>query len=182
MAQGPVHHHACRCCGAFAPSRRGFIQAAAAAGAVSLAPQFVFAASGNYEAMVLSCIDPRLQAPVRRYSVERGLDGKYSQFVIAGAAIGVVAPAFKEWHRTFWDNLGASVQLHNIKRVVAISHRDCGAARIAYGEKAVTGRDAETGTHRNALAEFRKQMASRHPKLQVETLLMALDGSVETFA
>ena len=70
---------------------------------------------------------------MRRYVVNRGLAGKYSQFVFAGAAIGVVAPAFKDWHNGFWDNLSTSIQLHNIKKVVAIDHRDCGAAKIAYG-------------------------------------------------
>ena len=54
---------------------------------------------------------------MRRYVVNRGLAGKYSQFVFAGAAIGVVAPAFKDWHNGFWDNLSTSIQLHNIKKV-----------------------------------------------------------------
>ena len=72
---------------------------------------------------------------MRRYTRRRGLTGKFSQFIIAGAAIGVVAEPFKDWHKAFWDNLAASIQLHNIKRVIAIDHRDCGAAKIAYGAK-----------------------------------------------
>jgi hypothetical protein len=48
--------------------------------------------------MILACIDPRMQEPVHKYTVEQKLTGKFSQFVIAGAAVGVVAPAFKEWH------------------------------------------------------------------------------------
>ena len=107
------------------------------------------------------------------------LTGKYSQFVIAGAAIGVVAPAFKDWHKTFWDNLATSIQLHNIKKVIAIDHRDCGAAKIAYGEAAVATKDAETETHRKALAEFRKQVNEKQPKLGVETGLMAINGKFE---
>jgi hypothetical protein len=80
----------------------------------------VRAASGNYEAMILGCIDPRIQEPVREYAVKQELIGQYSQFTIAGAAIGVVAPAFKQWHTAFWDNLAATIELHNIKRVIAI--------------------------------------------------------------
>ena len=137
------------------------------------------AAEGKYEAMVLGCIDPRLQEPVHRYTARRGLTGKFSSFVIAGAAIGVVAEPFKAWHKAFWDNLAASMQLHNIPKVIAINHRECGAAKIAYGEAKVATAANETATHRAALAEFRKQVARRHPKLQVETGLMALDGSVE---
>src|SRR5262249_15241670 len=91
-------------------------------------------------------------------------------------------PAFKEWHQAFWDNLGTSIQLHHIKKVIAIDHRDCGAARIAYGEAKVANPQVETETHRAALAEFRKQVKERHPQLGVETGLMALDGKLEMFS
>jgi carbonic anhydrase len=180
----PIDHPtSCACCFAGLASgtlsRRGFMQAAAGGAAALLAPRIAFSAEGNYEAMVVGCIDPRLQEPVRLYTAGRGLTGNYSQFVIAGAAIGVVAEPFKDWHKAFWDNLGTSVQLHRIKRVIAINHRDCGAAKIAYGEAAVSKRDQETETHRKALAEFRSQVAAKHPALTVETGLMGLDGTFE---
>lgn len=142
----------------------------------------VRAASGKYEAMILACIDPRLQEPVYAYAAKRGLTGQYSQFVIAGAAIGVVAPKFADWHKAFWDNLATSIELHQIGKVIAIDHRDCGAAKIAYGEAAVADPARETETHRQALAQFRKEVGDRHPNLGVETGLMALDGSIEMFA
>src|SRR5437762_10698372 len=64
--------------------------------------------------------------------------------IFAGAAIGVVAEPFKDWHKAFWDNLATSIQLHNIKKVIAINHRDCGAAKIAYGEAAVARSEEHT--------------------------------------
>src|ERR1043165_5338325 len=130
--------------------------------------------------MVLGCIDPRMQVPVARYTARRGLTGKYSQFVIAGAAIGVVAEPFKDWHKAFWDNLATSIEIHSIKRVIAINHRECGAAEIAYGEEAVATKDAETETHRKALAEFRRQVNEKQPRLGVENGLMAIKGKVDT--
>jgi len=173
----------CTCCGDLLAGRfdrRHFLRAAGAAGlAAALQPYMAFAATGHYEAMVLGCIDPRLQEPVRLYTAKRKLTGKYSQFVIAGAAIGVVAEPFKDWHKAFWDNLATSVQLHNIKKVIAIDHRDCGAAKIAYGDAAVANEKVETETHRKALAEFRKQVGERQPKLAVETSLMAIDGTID---
>jgi carbonic anhydrase len=72
--------------------------------------------------------------------------------------------------------------LHRIKKVIAIDHRDCGAAKIAYGEAKVASPQVETETHRVALAQFRKQVAERHPQLGVETGLMALDGKMEMFS
>ncbi len=147
-----------------------------------LASGSALAASGNYEAMVLSCIDPRFQDLVNKQQARDGMSGKYSAFTIAGASIGVVAPAFKEWHKTFWENLGASVQLHNIKKVIVVNHRDCGAAKIAYGDAKVADAAVETSTHKEALMEFRKQLKEKHPNLGVQLSLMSLDGKLEQFA
>jgi hypothetical protein len=81
----------------------------------------------------------------------------------------------------FWYNLAASIELPKSKRVIAIDHRDCGAARIAYGAQCVADASAETDTHKRLLAAFRKHVQHRHPGLGVETGLMALDGSIEMF-
>jgi hypothetical protein len=164
-------------------SRRRFMQAAAAGtAALALSPHFALAAGSKYEAMTLSCIDPRTQEGVRKDMVRRHLIGKYSQVILAGGAIGVVAPAFQDWHKTFWDNLAASVQLHSIRKVIVINHRDCGAAKIAYGADKIKTRDDETAVHRAALAEFRKQCKERQPKLAVDIGLISLQGKVEMFA
>ena len=175
----------CACCGdllAGRVDRRHILRAAGGIGLfAAFQPFMAIAAEGHYEAMVLSCIDPRMQVPVAKYTASRELTGKYSQFVIAGAAIAVVAEPFKDWHKAFWDNLAASIQLHKIKKVIAINHRDCGAAEIAYGRDRVVPEERETETHRAALAEFRKQVGQRHPDLGVETGLMAINGTIEMF-
>jgi len=136
-------------------------------------------AEAEAEAMVLSCIDPRVQEPIHKYLNERGLTGRYSHFVIAGAAIGVVSPVFFSWHKAFWDNLAFSVRVNRITKIIALDHRDCGAAKIAYSDSAVATPAAEAKTHQRALSQFRKQVGERQPKLTVETGLMALDGSME---
>ena len=55
--------------------------------------------------MVLSCIDPRFQHLVHNHLKKKKLIGKFSAFTIAGAAIGVTHHKFKQWHKTFYDNL-----------------------------------------------------------------------------
>ena len=85
--------------------------------------------------MVLSCMDPRFQPIVYNYLKKKNLNGKYSSFTIAGAAIGVTAIKFKKWHKTFWENIDASIKLHKIKKLIVINHRDCGAAKIISGKK-----------------------------------------------
>src|SRR5581483_10091738 len=183
MSQSSITHAACSCGdllqGRF--DRRRFLKMAGTAGLVATLPGFVFAAEGNYEAMLLTCIDPRFPEPYFNYMKSRNMVGKYSQFTFAGAAIGVVAPAFKTWSVAFWDNLAASIQLHHIPKVIAMNHRDCGAAKIAYGPDAVKDKATETATHKAALLEFKKQVGEKQPKLAVELGLMALNGSVDTF-
>lgn len=164
------------------PRRRAFLAAGAAFGFAHLLPFGAQAASGNYDAMLLACIDPRFPKLTIDHMNGRSMVGKYSQFNMAGAAIGAVAPKFAGWHQTFWDNLGASIQLHNIPAVIAINHRDCGAAKIAYGDAAVANREVETATHRTSLLAFRDEVAKRHPKLKVELGLMDLNGSVQSFS
>ena len=160
-------------------NRRQLLRTAAAAGLFTLPARLGLAASGEYQAMVLACIDPRLQEPVHRYLAKRGLTGQYSQFVIAGAAIGVVAPKFADWQKAFWDNLAITIELHRIKKVIAIDHRDCGAAKVAYGDASIATPDKETETHRTVLADFRRLVKERQPALAVETGLMALNGSIQ---
>lgn len=168
----------CSCCGDLGSGRIGRRGLLIGAGAVCLTiPRLGVATGSKYQAMILACIDPRMHEPVRDFAVRHGLVGDYSQFTIAGAAIGVVAPAFAKWHVTFWENLGASIQLHQIETVIAIDHRDCGAAKIAYGDASISTPEKEDATHQAALAEFRREVGQRHPNLRVETMLMALDGS-----
>jgi carbonic anhydrase len=161
--------------------RRRFLQLSAGAGMLAAMPSLAFGAAGNYEAMLVTCIDPRFPQPTINYMKSRKMIGKYSQFTFAGASIGVVAPAFKAWAPAFWDNLAASMQLHNIPKVIAMNHRDCGAAKIAYGADAVKDKTTETATHKAALMEFKKQVAEKQPTLKVELGLMAVGGKVEMF-
>jgi carbonic anhydrase len=182
---GLGEYGACNCCADILQrhfDRRRFLQMVGGAGLAVAMPFAALGAEGNYEAMLLYCIDPRIAEPTRAYANEQGLTGKFSQFVIAGAAIAVVAPKFRNWRAAFWDNLAASIQLHRIPKVIALDHRDCGAAKIAYGAAKVANPTIETETHRAALAQFRREVARRHPKLAVETGLMALDGKVEMFS
>ncbi|HEY3909560.1 MAG TPA: twin-arginine translocation signal domain-containing protein [Stellaceae bacterium] len=176
----------CACCGDWLPGRfdrRGLLKAAGMAGLAAAALPFrAWAAEGDYDAMLLSCIDPRMVTPVYDYMQKRGLAGKYSQFVIAGAAIAVVAPKFAAWRPAFWDNTATTLQLHRINKIIAIDHRDCGAAKVAYGDDSIANPEVETRTHREVLAEFRAAVAKHQPQLTVETGLMALDGSIQMFS
>ena len=87
------------------------------------------AASGNYKAMLVNCIDPRFTTGSFEYMGAQHMRNRYSQFVIAGGPIGAVHPHFAGWHQAFWDNLDITVALHNIEGVAA--RRRSRAARAA---------------------------------------------------
>jgi Putative carbonic anhydrase len=160
--------------------RRLLALGAGALGLGALATTFPGVASAQppYEAMLLMCIDPRFVQPTNEYMQQRDLTHDYSQFALAGAAAGVVAPAFETWHSIFWDNLDVSIELHQINAVIAIDHRDCSAVKIAYGSESVSTPERETATHEMILGAFRDGVMQRHPELSIEGWLMALDGSM----
>jgi hypothetical protein len=191
----PTQLAPCACCtppelkAAAGLDRRGFLgwgAAGALAGGLSLAaPQASWAAGGHYESMLVNCIDPRFTTLSWQYmgllqGVSRDkLEDNYSHFVMAGGPIGAVHPKFEAWHKTYWENLDITVSLHHIKRVVGLTHRDCGAAKLAFGEAAVSKKEAESEAHGEALSMFREAVKKRHPKLSVITGVMDTNGKVD---
>ena len=105
--------------------------------------------------MVLSCIDPRFQHLVHNHLKKKKLIGKFSAFTIVGAAIGVTHHKFKQWHKTFYDNLGTSIKLHKIEKLIVINHKDCGAAKIANGKKEFSPEN-EKKIHRESFSKIKK--------------------------
>ena len=127
----------------------------------------------KYEAMVLSCIDPRFQPKVYKYLKAKKLTGKYSSFTIAGAAIGVTAKKFKKWHSTFTDNLSTSIKLHKINKLIVINHRDCGAAKIVNGKKKFTSA-IENKIHEDSFKKIKKILSKKFPYLKMSFKLLSL--------
>ncbi|HME20081.1 MAG TPA: hypothetical protein VKI44_01725 [Acetobacteraceae bacterium] len=132
--------------------------------------------------MLLSCVDPRTQTPIAAWmnapaagSHTIGLDGKYSQFTVAGAAVGVTAPAFAGWETTFWDNIGASVQLHGITTLIVVDHGNCGALGIAYGQRVLDDPKLEWAAHLADAKKLKEELALRHPDLDYQAWFVDRD-------
>ena len=120
----------------------------------------------KYEAMVLSCMDPRFQPKVYKYLKNKKLTGKYSSFTIAGGAIGVTAKRFKKWHSTFFDNLSTSIKLHKIHKLIVINHKDCGAAKIVNGKKKFNS-IVENRIHKESFKKIKKVINKKFPNLKI---------------
>jgi carbonic anhydrase len=127
----------------------------------------------KYEAMVLSCMDPRFQPKVYKYLKNKKLSGKYSSFTIAGAAIGVTAKKFKKWHSTFIDNLSTSIKLHKIHKLIVINHKDCGAAKIVNGKKKFNS-VVENRIHKESFKKIKKIVNKKFPSLKISYKVLTL--------
>jgi hypothetical protein len=171
-----AHHSGCGCLPAL--SRRGVLGLGLGA-AVFATTRSVLAAGGSYEVMLMDCIDPRLTTFSWTYMASRKLENRYSQFTIAGGPIAATAPVFADWRKAWWDNLEITVKLHEIKGVIGLVHRDCGAAAVAYGDQIKTDRALETARLTEALRAFRTEVKQRQSQLGVELGITDLNGAVE---
>ena len=134
----------------------------------------------KFKAMVLSCMDPRFQHLAHNHLKKKKLTGKYSAFTIAGAAVGVTHNKFKKWHKTFYDNLATSIQLHKIEKLIVLNHKDCGAAKIVNKKKEFNASD-EMKIHLDSFFKIKKTIKKKFPKLKIEFYLMSLDKRVKKF-
>jgi hypothetical protein len=147
-----------------------------------LCPVAALRAAGQTDALLLSCMDFRLLDHTARYMASRGLTGKYDHIILAGAALGALTDKFPAWNQTFWDHIGVAIDLHQIHKVLVLDHRDCGAYKVILGEDLAKDPAKETAVHSTQLKRLGKLIKEKYPSLEVELLLMALDGKVEVIA
>ena len=164
-------------------NRRKFLKLVALGGGVSLLTATSWLpearAAGGTEALLLSCMDFRLMDEIERYMSGRGLRDKYDQVILAGASLGAVTDEYPAWNQTFWEHLDIAIKLHNIHEVIVMDHRDCGAYKIILGTEHTKDPNVERDTHAAHLKKLKGMINEKYPKLEVETLLMTLDGKVE---
>ena len=167
-------------------SRRSLFGMGVAAGAVAMAtPRLAFAQKPKpslaYEAMLMNCIDPRFSTWTWAYmSSTAGRTSTASSPSRAARSRPLsTASSSRTWQKAWWDNLAISIQLHQVKRVVGLCHRDCGAAALAYGERIKTDPAFETAKLSEALRTFRAEVKKRHG-LDSDLGIMDLNGAVET--
>ena len=170
--------------------RRRFFELALTAGAAAAlgaglgasltrVPATFAAGGGSIEALVLCCMDYRLVNEVTFFLNEHGLVNRYDQFILAGATLGIGTDKYPTWAETFWSHLDLAIKLHGVKRVIAIDHRDCGAYQLAFGKDFGKSPAEETEAHSKVMRDFKRLVKQKQPTLEVELLLMYLDGHVQ---
>jgi carbonic anhydrase len=127
-------------------------------------------------ACVVACIDFRLDKPLRRFLVFRGLDKDGADVVrVAGVSLSLAKPQ-KEWQREFvLGQLKASHALHQIKEIYLVNHEDCGA----YGLECVPDSEEERARHWEDLKAAKELVERKIPGVDVLTYFLHIDGRAE---
>lgn len=135
--------------------------------------------AAEVEALTLTCMDYRLTDAIAPLMAQQHLAHNYDQIALAGASLAGVSPKFPSSNAAVWDHVAIAKQLHHIRKVVAVDHRDCGAYKVAFGKDFASAHDAETAQHKKVMLEFQALLKQKHPDLGYEAYLMALDGKAE---
>tara|TARA_B100001057_G_scaffold124549_1_gene123246 strand:- start:391 stop:783 length:393 start_codon:yes stop_codon:yes gene_type:complete len=126
-----------------------------------------------YEAMVLSCIDPRCQPKINYLMKKRKMSGKYSFFSIAGSTLGITSKNFKSWENVFWKNFSISSQIHDIKKLIVVNHYDCGLAKMLNKNK-VFNKTIEKKIHEKSFKLLKKKFKKKYPKFKLEMRIISV--------
>jgi hypothetical protein len=129
------------------------------------------------DVFLVSCIDPRLTDDTTFLMGALGRTDRYSEMRIAGAALAAVDTNRPAWGTALWENLAASRQLHGVRRVVFVNHRDCGAMHLWAGRRLSDDPAEELRQHHGVLERAAAAVRARHPDMTTEIKLMQLDGS-----
>ena len=115
------------------------------------------------DALVVHCIDFRLQAHLNRWIDENLGEGNFDRVALAGGVYDF---------ETVLSQVEIAERLHEIKKVVLINHEDCGA----YGAAGTKER------HAADLQRAKEKIAAEYPHLMIETFYIYLNGSLESLS
>jgi carbonic anhydrase len=159
-------------------SRRHFGSLVAGAFALSVIP----ARGAEVAALALTCIDYRLVDDTVHFIDGMGLQNNYDHVALAGASLAAVSDKFPTSNAAFWAHVDIAKQLHHVKKLIVVDHRDCGAYKVAFGDKFAPSPPEEDAQHRDVMETLKDQLSRRHPELTSEYYLMALDGTAKRLA
>jgi len=112
------------------------------------------------DALIVHCIDFRLQAHLNLWLVEHVGEGNYDRVAFAGGVLDF---------ETVFRQIQLARQLHEVKRVILVNHEDCGA----YGVHGHIDR------HVADLLSAREKVLAQYPSVRVETFYLYLNGRLE---
>lgn len=125
--------------------------------------------SHTAKALVLRCMDFRFVTTLREHLLHLGLKDQYDLVSVAGAAKNMVDPFDPKDPEFVMRQIDIAQRLHQIEEVIIINHLDCGA----YG-KIFDTKEEELHRHESDLAQAKKMIRQKFPKLKVRLILAGL--------
>lgn len=124
--------------------------------------------------LLLTCIDYRYPNIIRDKMVDRG---KYDLMCMAGAGLAPVIDFEPEprlhWQQTFLEHVEIAIELHDIRKVLVMDHRDCGAYRMCkLLERSDNNTPKELMVHNHQACRLRDLLAAKFPNLEFKALLL----------
>jgi carbonic anhydrase len=130
--------------------------------------------------LLISCVDFRLRDETEKLMVKHlFLEDNYDEISIPGASLALIADQYPHWEKTLLDIVGLVKNLHHIKRIIFLDHRNCGAYTLLKGKEHATTKEKETLCHKEVFVLARDKIKKEFPQIEIHTLLMGLDGTVE---
>lgn len=92
-----------------------------------------------HNVLLISCMDLRLLDNITHFMEHENLINRYDQYIMAGASIGALvgsAPPddqlsriadYQCWETGLFQHVDLAIQLHHIKDIYILEHRNCGA-------------------------------------------------------
>ena len=112
------------------------------------------------EALIVHCMDYRLQRYLNDWLDKNPGVGNYDRIAIAGGVLDIY-PALK--------HIELAIRLHKIRKVILVNHEDCGA----YGLAGTFER------HKADLIEAERKIHALYMNLMVEKYYLKLNGAFE---
>ena len=128
--------------------------------------------SHQAEALVLHCIDFRFIHGIVHWLKDQGLIDRYDDVALAGAAKNLADPDKASDRDVILRQLKISHELHAIKRVILINHRDCGAYGHIFSDRA-----QEYERHTGDLRQAKNMIEKKFPGLSVTCALADLQSA-----
>ena len=131
--------------------------------------------------LLVSCIDFRLREEVEKLMEEIGLEDNYDEVVLPGASVSLAGEKYVDWAKAADEVIKVSKDLHEIKQVIILDHKDCGAFKIAFGKDKMANPANEKNAHKDQMRKAIAKIKAEYPDLKVYVYIMSLDGTVENW-
>ena len=120
--------------------------------------------SSTCKNLLIRCMDFRLYEKTRRWIAESDLfKGKFDVISIAGAGKELVDGS-EEVKNNLMKQIGTSVEIHQVKKIILFHHSDCGAYALDYKFSSVK---KEKGKQLEDMKKAKAIILEKYPEVKV---------------